>query len=803
MVNATAPRSRGSPSVDRLLDRKLGRDLRTLLGPVIAIAVVVACGEAAYVAERTIARLLAQSQAEYYEAVRFPDVFAQVRRAPEAVLPRLRAIAGVDRLEARVTGEVVLRVPGLREPATARIVGLQMPGSGTLNHLVIQAGRRPLPGERDAVIASAGFAGANGIAVGDTLGAVLGDAWRSLRIVGIGTTAEFVYEFRPGDMLPDARRYGILWLDAEAAADALGYAGEWNDLAVTLAPEAQEAAVIAALDVELARYGSLGAYGRSRHASHEFVSGEIREARTFALVLPAIFLGVAAFLVHLVLGRVVTQQRDQIGMLKAYGFPARHLVRHYALVALVPVLAGTLLGAGLGYWFADYMTGMYADFFRFPTLAVRLYPRELLTAAMIAVTAALAGALGALRGLLALPPAEAMRPEAPPAYAHGFVDRLLAVRLRSPAWRMIARSLALRPVRTGLSAFGIGLGAAVVVSGTFGFDAVARMRAVMFEIATRADVTITFQEAQPPHALDALAVLPGVRTVEPVRDAAVRIRHGHRDRMTALSGVTHDATLRHIAQLDATAAAVAPAGITLGGALSRALRAGVGDTVDLEFLDGRQRRVRLEVAKVVEDLSGLGAYAPAEALPLLLGSGPFVTGADLAVDPDSLDALYAELVRAPAVRSVLVRSAIRAAFNETLRRGFVTVLVTLVLFAGALAAGTIYNAGRVTLSERARDLASLRVLGFSRGEVAGMLFGELAALALVGLPVGLLVGAGFAWAVVASLGSSELFRLPLVIGPRTLAAGVLVPVVTGLLATIPLRHRLDRLDLVGVLKTRE
>ncbi len=789
--------------VNRILDRKLVRDLREHLGPMIAIAAVVACGSAAYIAERSMARILAGAQTAYYAEVRFPDVFAQVRRAPDAVAERLRAIRGVARLETRTTGEVVLRVPGLREPATARVVGTRSASAGALNALVLRAGRLPLTGERDGVVVSAGFADANRLQVGDTLGAVLGDAWRRLRIVGIGTTAEFVYETRPGDMLPDARRYGILWLDAETAADALGFSREWNDLGATLTADADEAAVIAALDAELGRYGSLGAFGRARHASHEFVSNEIRENRTFALVLPAIFLAVAAFLVHLVLGRVVTQQRDQVGTLKAYGFPATYLVRHFGLFALAPVLAGCLLGTGLGLWFASYLVNVYAGFFRFPTLRLALHPGEVIVAALIGIVAALAGALGALRRLLALPPAEAMRPEAPASYAHGFADRLLAMRVRSPVWRMIARSLAHQPVRTVLGAVGIGLGSAVVIAGTFGFDSVDRMRLVMFEVANRADVSVSLRDPAGIEVMDALRSLPGVLRAEPVHEAAVRIRRGHRNRVTSLSGVEPAATLRRIARLDATVAQAAPTGVTLGGALARALEAGVGDSVDLEFLEGHRRRTRIPVTRIVDDMSGLGAYVPVDALPALAGSGPFTTGADLSVVPDSLDALYDRLARAPAVRGVLVRSAMRAAFDETLRRSFVVVLVTLVIFAGALAVGTVYNAGRVTLSERARDLASLRVLGFTRTEVARMLFGELAVLAIAGLPMGVVVGIGFAWATVQAFGDTELFRLPLVIGVRTLTAGVLLPVAAGLLATIPLRRRLDRLDLIGVLKTRE
>lgn len=787
----------------RYLDRKLLRDLRKNLGALIAIAVVVACGVSAFVSMRSMVRVLGDAQRDYYELARFPQVFAQVRRAPESELQALRALPGVARLEARVAKEVVLRIPGLREPATARVVGTRPPLHETLNHLVLREGRLPFRDERDAVVMSEGFARANDLRPGARLRAVVGSRWHELRIVGIAVTAEYTYELRPGDMLPDPARYGILWMDAEQAAAAFDMERAWNEVALTLTAGASERAVIDALDRRLAKYGTLGAYSRDLHPAHRFVSEEIRQNRTFAVVMPLIFLGVASFLVHMVLGRIVSQQRDQIGTLKAFGVPGFALMRHYVLFALVPVLAGTILGTGLGLWLAVGLARLYAAFYRFPELHTRMFPGVLAFAAALGIASALIGALGALRRILAMPPAESMRPEPPASYAHGIIDRAVGARLRSPVAWMVLRGLTHRPWRTALGAFGIGLGAAVVITGTFGFDAVARMRFVLFERALRSDVSVTFAEAQGSSALHALAALPGVERIEPTRSVAVRLRHGHRSRQGALIGVEHDARLRRVVDLEARIARIAPAGVTLSASVGRVLRLGVGDTVDIEFLDGRRRRVSMPVAAFIDDMAGGSAYVDAGSLPALAGVGEVVSGAELTVTPQALDGLYARLAASPNVRSVVVRRALRRSFDETLSQNFTIVLTMLVIFAGSLAAATVYNAGRVALSERSRDLASLRVLGFSRAEVARILFGELSVLGVLGIPVGIIVGIGFAAATIASFGNSELFRMPLVIGPLTIGAGVTVPILAGMLAYIPLRRRLDRLDLIGVLKTRE
>lgn len=788
--------------VTHLLDKKLRRDLRRHLGSLVAIVIVVACGIGTFVAMRSMVHMLGAAQADYYTASRFPDVFVRVHRAPESILSRLRALPGVARLDARASGEIVLRVPGLREPATARLVGIRPRTSESLNIVFLRQGRLPYPGEADAIAVSEGFATANSLVPGDTLGAVIGSRWRVLRVVGIGISAEFVYELRPGDMLPDPRRYGVIWIDHAAAEQTFGLQNAWNELALTLAAGASESAVIAAVDAELGRYGTLGAYGRSLHASHLFLSEEIRQNRTFAVALPAIFLAVAAFLMNLVLGRVVTQQRDQIGTLKAFGLPPSRLVRHYVLFALAPSGAGSVVGVALGIWLARAMAQLYQEFFRFPSLPTPIYPGVLAAAVLIGALAAVVGALGALRRILALPPAEAMRPEQPAVYADGIVERVLG-RRGSPVQRMIGRGLTHRPWRTGFGALGIGLGAAVVVAGTFGFDAVERMRVVLFSLSTRADVTVVFAEPRGREVRGDLMSLPGVQRVELGRAAAVRISRGHRSRQTALVGVDPAARLRRVVDVNGRVQTIAPAGITLSAVLAHVLEAERGDTVDVEFLDGRGRRVALVVAALVEDLSGSSGYVPADRMAELVGAGEAVTSADLQVDADRMDALFARLSEAPAVRSITARDALRASFDETIERNFAMVLVTLVVLAGALSAGTIYNAGRVTLSERTRDLASLRVLGFTRAEVARILFGELGVLTAMGIPLGLVIGVGFAWATVASFGSGELFRLPLVIGPRTFAAGILLPLAAGLLSLVPLKHRLDRIDLIESLKTRE
>jgi putative ABC transport system permease protein len=786
----------------RLLDRKLVRDLWHLRGPGLAIAVVTACGVASFVSLRSMQHHLRISQETYYARGRFADVFARVERAPRSVLREVASIPGITSVEARATADVNLDVPGLAEPAFGHLVGITVGREPALNRVFVRTGRPLAPGGRDEVLISEGFAVANGLAPGDSIEAVIGGRWKRLIIAGIALAPEYAYELRPGDLFPDPRRFGVLWMDADALSSAVGLQASWNDLAVSLAEDASEPAVIAALDRILDRYGSRGAYGRDLHISHRYLTNEIDQNRSISTIVPPIFLGVAAFLIHLVLTRVVASQREQIGMLKAYGFGAVQLGRHFVLLALAPVLVGTAGGWILGLWSAHGLAELYAQYFRIPEADFVARWDVLAAAAVISVVAAIVGAIDALRRVLRLPAAQAMRPEPPARFRAGFLERSGLAAALPPVARMIIRTVTRRPIRAALSILGLAFGVAVVIVGMFSYDSIEVIRRLSFFDAQRDDIAVTFARAQNNAALYALEKLPGVWRVEATRATPVRLRNANRERQVALVAASGDDELRRVVDDEGRPFPVERGGLLLSEALARLLDVGTGDSVRLEVLVGRQPVRVVLVRGLLPDLLGTTAYAAVEDFERWTGEPLAIDGAVLKVDARFVDSVNALLKRAPGVRGVAVRGAAIRSFDEAIDQSFNVTLITLIIFAGALAAGVAYNTVRIALAERGRDLASLRVLGFTRAEVSRMLFGEQGLLAVFAVPLGFVLGTGFAWLMIVSF-ESDLFRLPLVIRPRTYATAAAALLVSGVLAAMLVQRRLNRLDLVAVLKTRE
>ena len=784
------------------LRRKLRRDLWHHRGQAAAVALVVACGVASFVTTRSAHQSILLSREDYYARYRFADVFVSLKRAPDALGKRVSAIPGVAFAEPRVVAEVNLDVPGLPEPATGRIVSVAPGPPSGLNRLALRRGRFLEAGRRNEVLASETFAAANRLEVGDRIGAVLNGRWESLRIVGIALSPEYVYEIRGGSILPDNRRFGVLWMSRDAIGPAFDMEGGFNDVALTLAPGASRASVIAALDDLLERYGNLGAYGREDQVSNAFLDNELTELRTEGRVVPAIFFGVAVFLLHIVVTRLVNIQRDQIALLKALGYSNATIGFHFLQFVLAMVLAGVALGCGAGLWLGRGLTRLYADYFHFPVLRYEAGPEVVGVAILVSLGAGVLGALGAVRRAVSLPPAEAMRPDAPARFRAGLLEGLRLNRFLSPAVRMIVRNLTRRPVRFALSVLAVSLSVGILVLGRYFWDTVDEIMDLHFHAVERQEATVGLTDARSARAAFEIARLPGVLQSEPFRAVAVRLRSGHLSKRVALLGLSPEADLRRVVDRRRRIVDLPPEGIVLTAHLAEKLGLRPGEPVTVEVLEGERPVREVVVAGVADEVLGLNAYMSASALHRLLREGESVSGAYMDVDPTLAARLYARLKRMPGVAGVAVQGAMVRSFQDTVAQMLGTFTAILVLLASVIAVAMVYNGARIALSERGRDLASLRVLGFTRGEVSTMLLGEQALVTLLAIPLGWAIGYG-ACALISALYDTDLMRMPLVANPRSyLFAALVVAAATALSGAI-VRRRIDRMDLVAVLKTRE
>lgn len=784
------------------LDRKLLRDLGGMKGQVTAIALVMACGLTMMIMARSLVRSLEITRSAYYTSHRFADVFCELKRAPNSVRSRLAEIPGVAGVETRVRGAAILNLPGMKEPADGTLLSIPEDRPQQLNRLFLRTGRMPEIGSRNEVLVGEAFAEAHGFEPGDVIDATIYGAHERLRIVGIALSPEFVFELPPGTIAPDNRRFGVFWMNERELAIALGLDGAFNNVVVDVAPGADTRAIMAALDRLLEPYGGLVAYDRTEHGSARLVDDRIQVLRGFSVAFPALFLSVAAFMTSAALTRLVRLQREQIAQLKAFGYSSRAVGWHYFKFALVVVVIATVVGSVLGLWLGNNLVIVYRRFFRFPELLFHPDWSAMVAALVASSVTSFLGVLGAVRQAMMLPPAEAMRPEPPGDFKPSALERLGLQKLVSPAFRTALRNLERKPWQAFFTAFGLALATAIPIVPGAMRDGVRYLMEFQWRLAQRHDVTLGLIEPGSFRVLGDLAHLPGVLSAEPFRGSPARLVHGHRERRVSITGMPRDARLNLL--LDDRGEPVAPplSGLLLSEKLAEILGVRPGETVRVEIQEGRRPVLETLVAGTITDFAGVGAYMDIDALRRLLSEGRTISGAHLTVDGAYWDDFLLKVKEASRIGTVTRTAAARESFYQTTGSMMNVMQGIYFTFAIIVSFGVVYNGARIALSERTRDLATLRVVGFTQREVAGVLVGELALLTLLALPAGLYIGSQLAKALVAAA-STESVRMPLVLTSRTYATAVLIVLASSALSFVVVSRRLRNLDLIGVLKARD
>lgn len=785
----------------RALNIKLLRNLWTLKGQGLAIASVIALGVAMFVMSFTTLESLRLSQQSVYQSQRFAQVFANLKRAPEAVAGQLRDLPGVAVLETRVQAPLNIQMPDFEQPVTGLAQSIPDGHQPQLNRLYLSAGGLPEAGRDEQALVSEAFAEAHGLKPGDTLPVVINGRYQRLLITGLAISPEYIYQIQPGDLFPDYSRYAILWMNRQALEAAFDMDGAFNNLTLTLSPNASAEAVIDAIDLVLEPWGGLGAYSRADQLSHRYLEQELASIEAMAIFLPLVFIGVAAFLLNVVAGRLIRTQREQIAVLKAFGYSSWAVGGHYLALVLVVVLIGSIAGVMLGTWMAGGLANLYQEYFRFPWLEFRLRPMVALTAVMIAGGATAAGTLTAVLRAFRLPPAEAMRPEPPASYRQTLLERLGVSGLSQPA-RIILRNIERQAVKSALSVLGIALAVAMVMLTGFQRGAINHMMDVQFRLAQQQDITVTFVEPVGRRALHELEALPGVRYVEGFRSTPAILRYGQREYRGALQGYPAERRLTQLLNANLQPIRTPEAGVLLTDHLAQLLNIKPGDLLQVQVQEGRRPELRIPVTGLVSEFVGVGAYMNQRALTRLLGEGDTLSGAFLAVAPEARKEVTSRLEEMPRVAGVTLRENTIRAFDEMMKETVLLFTLVSLLMAGAIAFAVVYNNARIAFAERGRELASLRVLGFTRGEVAYILLGELLLLTLFAMPLGFLLGAGLCWSMTWAM-ATDLFRIPLILTPATYATAAAVVLLATLLSGLIVGRSLARLDMVSALKAAE
>jgi len=784
------------------LDIKLWRELWDMRMQALAIAMVIVSGVGIFIMSLSTLDSLYETRGSYYRDNHFAHIFASLKRAPLALVKRIEEIPGVNKVETRVVAYVNLDVEGFTDPISGTVLSLPDNSRGLLNQVTLREGRLIEPGHDNEILLSKEFAHAHKLQPGDKIRATINGRRKSLTIVGIAMSPEYIYQIAPGAMFPDYARYGVLWMARKPLATAYDMDGAFNNVTLTLSRGVNEQSVIDALDDLLKNYGGIGAIARKDQFSNRFLTEELKQQRTIATVFPVIFFGVAAFLLNVVISRLIRLQREEIATLKAFGYSNLAVGLHYIKLVVMIVGIGVLAGIAAGIWMGKGMSNIYMDFYSLPYMIYVLKPQVIILAALISTAVAVMGTLFAVNNAARLPPAQGMQPELPARYHTTIVERLGLQRWLSQPTRMILRHVERRPLKSLLTTLGIAMACGIMMVSGFQEGAIDYMVEVQFGMSQRDDLMAIYTEPTSLRSLYSLRSLQGVEHVEGFRDVPAKLQFEHRTYRTAVNGIQPDGSLMRLLDTRLKRIELPKEGVVLTDYLAELLHIKAGDMLSIEVLEGSRPTVQVPVVGIANQYLGVNAYMQLDALNQLLKEGNAISGAFLKVDQRHISDIFSELKNMPRVAGVVEhKSAIRS-FYDTVAESILFFTFISMLLGSSIAFGVIYNSMRIALSERNRELTSLRVLGFERGEVAYILLGEQALFTLFAIPLGFLIGYGLC-AFLAFQFDSDLYRVPLVLSLDVYALSALVVILSSIVSAIMIWRNLANLDMVAVLKSKE
>lgn len=781
------------PSLN-LMDRLLLRTVKANRAQFFAVVSAVVIGVMIFTGMITIVRSMEAGLSEYYERYQYAHLFVETKPLSQTVVREIRALDGVLSADGRVVNEVRASHPRGLVPHL-RIVSYDE--RNNVNGLHLVSGRLPAGDTGISLAVLSGFAEANHLTVGDTLQLyVRGEPVRAV-VSAIVDSPEYVYAVRDArNMFPDFRQFGVAFIPTTTAQALFGMEGRVNSVVATLRDETRSSELKDLIENRFKEYG-VAVLERDNQISHVFIRSELDGISQVARLIPVVFIGLAALAVYLTVSRMVEAERISIGIMRALGYSTSTVVTHYVKYALLVGFCGSLLGMVAGYTFASWMLPFYMDYFHIPLARLShhllLYPLSL---ALACVPCGLSGLLAALK-VTRLSPSEAMRPPAPDAGRHVLLESVAALWSRlETTTKMVLRGISRNQRRFIFTAVGTAFTYAIILMPTHSIDLFDTILAKHFGEMEVYDYTISFTSPAPDSVVRHIGVLAGASHAEPYIEEALSFEHGWRKEYALTRGTRQDSSLFRYVSTSGEPIQVPERGILISEFLAGKLGVTRGSVVLAASPRDPDTKHHLVVRDVVRQYLGSGVYVSLAQMEQILGDKQLVTGVAL----KSGRSLPAELRDAPIVAGIYRVSAIAEVYDEMMEISKYS-LGVFILFGCILGFAVMFTTSSISLSERLREFATMRVLGFGRRHILLMIAKENMASLCVGIILGIPLGHALC-VLMSRYFSNEMYYLPeaFLLWPHIQC--VLVTLLFFGLVMLALWYRVRRLQFMDALKTR-
>lgn len=785
---------------------KLLRDLWARKGTLFALIMILATGVACYTGMAAVYQDLDNARAEYYHKYNLADFTLDLKRAPITATYKLENLPNVLRLRKRIKINAVATLPKKADPIPCVVMSLPVPKRNVINNVRMIRGMWFSNPHANEILVNQQFMQARHLQIGDRIKVRFPDEERNLLIVGIVTSPEYTFVLAPNTLAPDPGGFAIIYAPFKYLQQYSKLNGSFNQL-LGMVKNNSDIAVentMSLLADKLDAYGVLLQTPQREQISAKILHDELVNVKKSTSFLPTIFLLVAALILNIILGRLVAQQRSAIGILKAIGYNNFAILRHYLGFGLIIGLLGGIIGIIFGYGLQYLLLEQYKTYFLIPNMHAYFYADIIIIGILVSILSALAGSLFSAYQATKLEPAESMHPPTPEIGTHILIEQIkIFWQKLSFQNKMIMRAIFRNRLRSFITITAAIAATALVFTALEFLDSMYKMGNFSFDEVQHQDYNLALRD---PLGIDIIrpnAIIPGVKQIEGQLVVPAKLQSGPYKKNTEVTGLPQNNVLYTPVDKQARKISVSKSGLVINKTLANMLHVKTGDTIIMRPLLGNRTTTRVTIIKIITTYLGLAVYADQTWLSRLLGNSYLTNHILFKLHKNAdVNKFIAAINKFAPIINLISTKVSKQLFFESLYKFMLFAAFIMIGFAGIIAMGAILNTAMISLNERERDVASLRVLGFTSIQVAKIFFGESILLNCLGIFLGLFGGVYLAY-YASVVFSTEVYRMPLVIRPIRLVETVLIMFTFVLISQIIIYYIIKKLNWFDVLNVKE
>lgn len=736
------------------LDARLMRMIGHSKGQFASVTVIIAAALCIYVLFSMTNINITEAVASYYKLSNMSDIQVQLLKMPKSALGALRSMEGVEEVQGRLSFDVPFKVEDPDEKVTIRLLSLPPTGE-RINRLYWLQGIPKLPEAADVVMLQQ-FADARGIHMGDTISPVINGAPQHMKVSGIAASAEFVYLMENEQaLMPAPEKFGVGYVSEAFAQSAYGFTDSYNEVLIKVRPESDLDGIVDELEKKLDKYGVKRIVKLEDQLSNNVLTQKMQGIEKMQVVMPMMFLSVAAIVIVIMLSRTVTNDRIPIGVLKGLGYRNGNILMHYSKYALVMGIIGAAVGISGGLALSAPMSRLFVTYFNIPVVKINIFPIYVLKALLLTSLFCVASGLLGARSVLRITPADSMRPEAPRSGKRVLLERIPVIwESLSAGWKMVIRNVMRTKRRFIFLVLGLALSFAINTVPLWETNALTSMFTLQYGVYQKMDYTVELTQPMDDSVIAELKELIVMKAIEPKLEYPFELKHGWLKKSVIVIGVPVDTTFYEFRNPGNQKIQLKRNNILLTESLAKTLQVSQGDILTIRnFLPGRDDVV-VRVGGISRQYLGSNAYMDLQTMQeLLMGKG-VINGVNLA----SQDDIKEKLKDVKRVASIRTAQEMKDSFLEFMDTMILATRMYMI-FGGILSFAIIYNATLIGIMERNQEFSAMRVMGYDTRTIFGIITRENFLMAVMAIMMGIPLGLGMMKAMEGAF-SSEMITFP-------------------------------------------